>query len=125
MRSLVAAAALTASLLAWAAFAAAPVRSSNPLSGDPQAIEAGKHLFIKYCAQCHGDTGDGISPRWGKMGADLRKFFRGYSEFVITVVEGRPKKRMPPWGSVLDAEQIAQIGAYVETLSLPGAKWED
>jgi mono/diheme cytochrome c family protein len=105
--------------------AAGTVQSSNPLSGDPQAIAEGRQTFLKLCAQCHGETGDGISPRWGKMGADLRKFWRGYNEFVMIVVEGRPKKRMPPWGEVLDAEQIAQVGAYLETLALPGANWGD
>ena len=125
MRILLAATALAAGLSVGTGEATGQVPSSNPVSGDPQAIAAGHQLYVKFCAQCHGETGDGISPRWGKMGADLRKFYKGYSEFVITVVAGRPKKRMPPWGDVLDAEQIAQIGAYVETLSLPGAKWED
>jgi mono/diheme cytochrome c family protein len=108
-----------------AAQAAAKIASSNPLSGVPEAIAAGERLYAKFCLQCHGAKGDGVSPRWGRMGADLRNFWRGYTEFVNIVAAGRPEKRMPPWGSVLDADQINQIGAYLEMLALPGAKWTD
>jgi len=108
-----------------AAQTAAKIASSNPLSGVPEAIAAGERLYAKFCPQCHGAKGDGVSPRWGRMGADLRKYWRGYTEFVNVVAAGRPEKRMPPWGSVLTADQINQIGAYLETLALPGAKWTD
>jgi mono/diheme cytochrome c family protein len=104
---------------------AAKIASSNPLSGVPAAVAAGERLYAKFCLQCHGANGDGVSPRWGRMGADLRKYWRGYTEFVNIVAAGRPEKRMPPWGSVLDADQINQVGAYLETLALPGAKWTD
>jgi mono/diheme cytochrome c family protein len=108
-----------------AAPTAAKIASANPLSGVPEAIAAGERLYAKFCLQCHGAKGDGVSPRWGRIGADLRKFWRGYTEYVNIVAAGRPEKRMPPWGSVLDADQINQIGAYLETLALPGAKWTD
>jgi mono/diheme cytochrome c family protein len=108
-----------------AAEMATKIASSNPLSNVPEAIAAGERLYAKFCLQCHGAKGDGVSPRWGRVGADLRKFWRGHTEFVNIVAAGRPEKRMPPWGSVLDADQINQIGAYLETLALPGAKWTD
>ena len=41
------------------------------------------------------------------------------------MVAGRPDKMMPPWDGVLDGEQISQIGAYLETLAVPGANWKD
>jgi len=108
-----------------AAQTVAKVESSNPLSNSPEAIAAGERLYAKWCLQCHGANGDGHSPRWGHVGADLRKFWRGYTEYVNIVAAGRPAKKMPPWGGVLDMDQINQIGAYVETLALPGAKWKD
>jgi hypothetical protein len=55
----------------------------------------------------------------------LRKYWRGFSEFVAIVVAGRPKKQMPPWGSVLKGEEIMQIGAYLEALAVEGANWKD
>ena len=100
------------------------VPSDNPLSGDPEAIEAGRRLYNTWCSQCHGGNADGVS-RFGKYAADLTKFKKGYTEFTIAVVEGRPEKQMPPWDGVLDGEQISQIGAYLETLAVEGANWED
>lgn len=34
----------------------------NPLSGNPEAIQAGERLFRINCAACHGPAGDGVSP---------------------------------------------------------------
>ncbi|HEV8261684.1 MAG TPA: hypothetical protein VGQ19_13110, partial [Burkholderiales bacterium] len=48
---------------AQAANAPAKVPSSNPLSGDPEAIDLGKHLYFNWCVQCHGPKADGDSPR--------------------------------------------------------------
>jgi quinohemoprotein ethanol dehydrogenase len=110
----------------WAAIADAadPVPSSNPLSGDPEAIEAGRKLYGTWCSQCHGGKADGVS-RFGKYAADLRKFNQGFTEFARVVVEGRTERRMPPWDGVLDGEQVAQVGAYLETLAIEGANWKD
>jgi mono/diheme cytochrome c family protein len=102
----------------------AAVESDNPLSGDPDAIKAGRRLFNTWCTQCHGGKADG-NARFGKYAADLTKFSLGYTEFAATVVAGRPDKMMPPWDGVLDGEQISQIGAYLETLAVPGANWKD
>jgi cytochrome c oxidase cbb3-type subunit 3 len=102
----------------------AAVASDNPLSGDPDAIKAGRKLFNTWCTQCHGGDAKGQSP-FGKLGADLTKFSLGYTEFAAVVVAGRPDKQMPPWDGVLNGEQISQIGAYLETLAGPGANWKD
>ena len=102
----------------------AAVPSDNPLSGDQEAIEAGRRLYNTWCSQCHGGKADGVS-RFGKYAADLTKFSKGYTEFTIAVVAGRPDRQMPPWDGVLDGEQISQIGAYLETLAVEGANWED
>ncbi|MGI9503208.1 MAG: c-type cytochrome [Geminicoccaceae bacterium] len=99
------------------------VLSDNPLSGDDEAITAGRKIYNTFCAQCHGVAADGIAPRFGKYSADLRKFNKGFFEFAGIVVAGRPKKQMPPWGDYLDGDQISEIGAYLETLAIDGAKW--
>jgi mono/diheme cytochrome c family protein len=82
-------------------------------------------LYRKWCRQCHGEHGDGQGVRWAVGAKDLRKYWRGFSEFVTIVVAGRPKQQMPPWGSVLKGEEIMQIGAYLETLAVEGANWKD
>lgn len=100
------------------------VESSNPVSGDPAAIDEGAQLYGRWCVQCHGFNADGVSPRWGKMAFDLRQYFKGYEEFVHVVATGRVKRRMPPFGEYLDLDQINQIGAFLETLAIDGANWK-
>jgi cytochrome c oxidase cbb3-type subunit III len=103
--------------------ATAAVPSSNPQSGKPEAIDAGRKLYGTWCQQCHGPKADGVS-RFGNYAGDLRAFWRGYREFVTIVKDGRTQKQMPPWKEVLDDAKIAQIGAYLETLAIEGANWK-
>lgn len=95
--------------------------SSNPLSGNSEAIDVGKQLFHTWCAQCHGPKADGGGQH--KYAANLTTFPFGYKEFVATVKNGRVQKQMPPWKNVLDDDAINKIGAYLETLAQPGADW--
>jgi mono/diheme cytochrome c family protein len=94
------------------------VPSSNPVSGNPDAISAGKKVFVTWCAQCHGTDATG-----GKYGANLTIFPLGYKTFLATVRNGRVQKQMPPWKDVLDDDTINGVGAYLETLAQPGAYW--
>jgi len=103
--------------------AAVKIPSSNPLSGDPEAIDLGKRLFFTWCVQCHGPKANGDS-RFGKYAGDLTKFWRGYKEFVVIVKNGRLQKQMPPWKEVLDDDNIAKVGAFLETLAVEGANWQ-
>jgi mono/diheme cytochrome c family protein len=102
---------------------AVKVESSNPLSGDAEAIDLGKRLYFTWCVQCHGAKANGES-RFGKYAGDLTHFWRGYKEFVLVVKNGRPGKQMPPWKEVLDDENINKIGAWLETLAEEGANWK-
>ncbi len=100
------------------------VESGNPQSGDPAAIENGQKLYVRWCQQCHGVKLDGYSPRWGKHGADLRKFWQGYKQFVTIVQEGIPEKMMPPHAEYISEDEILQIGAFIETRAIEGAVWK-
>lgn len=110
--------------VAWAAEPPVKIVSSNPFSGDPQAIAAGRDLYVTFCSQCHGGKADGVSTRFGKYAKDLRKFWKGYSQFVAIVVTGVKGKQMPPWGEYLSGDQISHIGAFLETLAIEGANWK-
>jgi len=100
-----------------------PFPEVNPRSGDPQAIEEGAGLYFKWCAACHGHRADGES-RFGSYAADLTHYWRGYCDFVVIVLNGRPKKQMPPWGGVLTDEAISKIGAFLETMADEDAVWK-
>ena len=99
------------------------VPSSNPLTGDAEAIELGRRLYFTWCVQCHGAKANGES-RFGKYAGDLTHFWRGYKEFVTIVKVGRVNKQMPPWKDVLDDDNINKVGAFLETLAEEGANWK-
>jgi mono/diheme cytochrome c family protein len=99
----------------------------NPMSGNEKAIAAGKSWFRGVCALCHGGRADGAGERGN--GADLRKFDKGFKLYVETVKNGRTipgrNQNMPAWNGVLDDKTIYEIGAYLETLALEGANWNE
>jgi len=99
-------------------------KSPNPLSGNAEAIAEGKTEYRANCAYCHGLRANGKG-RGLPNSADLRKFKRGYTAYFATVVNGY--KTMPPWGSMgpLDFDQINKIGAYLESVAIRGANWQD
>ena len=99
------------------------VVSSNPYSGDPDAVLEGNKLYFKWCAPCHGEHADGVS-RFGAYAGNLTKFWRGYAEFIAIAIKGRTDKMMPPWGGILDGIQLSKIGAYLETRAVKGANWK-
>ena len=35
----------------------------NPVESTPKSIAAGKNVYDKYCADCHGITGNGVSEK--------------------------------------------------------------
>ena len=98
--------------------------SSNPMSGDKDAEKAGRTVYRAKCAYCHGLTANGRG-RGLPNAADLRKYKKGYTHFVKTIKEGY--KTMPPWGAAgeINDEEIAQVGAYIETLAKRNANWAD
>ena len=103
---------------------AANVESSNPLSGDPDAISAGKTAYNANCALSHGMRANGRGHGPGNT-SDLTKYKKGYSWYMKRVNDGSVDKGMPGWGGILKEEEITWIGAYLETLATKRAKWID
>lgn len=107
------------------AHAESEVPVTNPFSGDAKAIKEGGSWFRAVCAVCHGVRADGRGERG--QAADLRKFKRGFEQYVFIVKNGREVpgriNKMPRWGGVLSDELIFQIGAFLETLAREEAHW--
>lgn len=96
----------------------------NANAGD---AEAGKTLYAQYCTTCHGVDGGGDGPAgaaltpkpsnfteaafWeGRATEDLKK---AISEGGVAVGKS---PIMPPWGAVLDEEQVGDVIAHLESL---------
>lgn len=91
--------------------ASAPERV-NPLGESPDAVAAGRKLFLRHCAECHGDDGRG-----GRRGPSLdsrrmRQASPGALFWFLT--NGRLAAGMPEW-SRLPAARRWQIIAYLQS----------
>jgi cytochrome c oxidase cbb3-type subunit 3 len=84
--------------------------------GEPVAIEAGKQLFAQNCAACHGPAAKGLI---GPNLTDATWLYGGKPEEIMHTVTKGTAKGMPTWGPVLGPAKIAQVVAYVYSLSHP------
>ncbi len=62
----------------------------------PKLSILGKQLYFNWCVQCHGVKADGDSPRFGKYAGNLTKFWRGYTEFVMSSRTAARESRCRP-----------------------------
>ena len=97
---------------------------TNPVAGQPQAVEQGHQLFVEMnCADCHGFDAK------GGMGPNLTgKYWRyGGTPAAIydSIYEGRPQG-MPAWGKALPPQAIWLIVAYIQSLggAFPAASYQ-
>lgn len=99
----------------YAELAKAPEKAKlrlNPLAQDPGAVGAGKLLFQRHCAECHGDSAE------GKKGPSLRADEVQNAEpgaifWILT--NGVVRRGMPVW-SRLPEPQRWQLIAYLKSL---------
>jgi cytochrome c oxidase cbb3-type subunit 3 len=86
----------------------------NPYAGNASAIATGAKLFVAYnCMDCHGADGSGAM---GPSLADGRWHFGGDDgEIFESIYQGRPDG-MPAWGSLISADQVWMLAAYVKSL---------
>jgi cytochrome c oxidase cbb3-type subunit I/II len=113
------------------------VLNAPGISGTAQDFEDGKAIYTLYCAQCHGDSGQGDGPasdltyggyimpepaNFTESGGD----FPNYGRWVWKVKEGVETTNMPPWKWALTDEEVYQVIFYEQSFSTPddyNAKW--
>lgn len=97
----------------------------------PADAPAGRRIFIRYCAVCHGPDGRGNGPAAPSMIPRPRDFARGLFKYKSTgpgapptdddlirvVRDGLQASAMPYFRDLLSAEQIRAVVAYTKTLS--------
>ena len=84
--------------------------------------QTGKEIYLMYCAQCHGATGDGKGTLM--LDRPARSFIDGGFSFGNTVhaiskttASGIPGTPMPPFVDVLSTEQIKLVSQYVRSFA--------
>jgi mono/diheme cytochrome c family protein len=87
---------------------------------------AGKALYPALCTRCHGEKGKGNGPDGATLATKPRDFtdcarMHALTDQELTTVikEGgaarQLSKDMPPWGTVLQDQQIADLVAYLRS----------
>jgi len=104
----------------WAVLALAVVGIASPAlaaaEADAATVEAGKALYSKKCAACHG--ADGVAKPAGKGSANFNDpaWQTKATDDAISDVITNGKNKMPKTAK-LTAEQVHSLVVYVRTLS--------
>lgn len=94
----------------------APVAASswqNPYAGQPEAILAGKKLFKRHCAECHGVDGRGQDKVPDLHSPIIQSASPGTLFWLLK--NGNLKEGMPSWSRLPD-QQLWQLVTYLLTL---------
>ncbi|HWR00475.1 MAG TPA: cytochrome c [Chlorobaculum sp.] len=95
----------------------------------PFDIKEGKRLFTRYCAICHGESGDGTGQYYGSSlqpspaNFTDKAFMKTMTEEALTksITGGSAsvgKSNMcPPWGKTFESDEIECLVAYIKTFS--------
>jgi mono/diheme cytochrome c family protein len=88
-----------------------PAAAQQPASGGDQAqLDFGKKTYAQTCSHCHGPN----MVNAGTITPDLRRFPDDKERFFTTVKQGKNGK-MPPWGDILDDDQITSLWTYISS----------
>ncbi|MBZ0159507.1 c-type cytochrome [Candidatus Methylomirabilis sp.] len=117
----------TTTRAALLAFALSVMLASCRAAPEPPT---GQALYLRYCASCHGDSGDGNGPvatSLRRLPSDLRLIAKRHGgrfdeSYVMQHIDGRRAvaehgtREMPVWGAVFESEQ--RPGGYPGYISL-------
>jgi mono/diheme cytochrome c family protein len=97
-------------------------RSGSPLLPAAAATsENGQRIFLRDCAHCHGERGDGVSRNMSTLHPapfDLTSFELADSFIQRIVRDGLPGSDMPGWRLGSD-EDVRAVSAYTARLGRP------
>ena len=114
-----------------AGIAAALLAAVPPCRLLAQDTTAGKQIYVKWCAGCHGETGAGDGPAASAMLPRPRNFTGAVykirttasgqlptdADLMRAIDEGLPGSAMPAWKSRLSDGERRNVMAYLKTFS--------
>ena len=80
---------------------------TDPLLGQPDAIEAGRDTYRSKCLGCHGSS--------GARGPNLFATKLSDERFLETVINGRKGTLMPAFGLRLSPDEVWQLHAFIKS----------
>lgn len=106
-----------------------PAQPVKPEASSDSALAKGKELYANYCAQCHGDKGEGDGPAAKFLFPKPRNFTENLFRIVSTdnrvptdqdlmqvITQGMPGSAMFPFGNLSEGER-KELVAYVRFLT--------
>ncbi len=114
------------------------VEAQAPDTGTDAQRESGKQLYAKYCAQCHGEKGDGEGYASTHLRPRPRDFTTGkfkvrttptgalptHQDLVNIIRRGMPYTSMPAWPTLSDPE-VSDLAYFITTFSPDFSKPEN
>jgi len=100
----------------WAAASDSARTRVNPYAGHADAVRAGRKLFTRHCAECHGRDGAG-GRNAPPLDTDVVRDATA-GELFWTLTNGHLKGGMPSWSNLPEARRW-QIVSYLKTLEMP------
>lgn len=105
-------------------------RAAGQDVGTEAQRESGKALYLKYCAQCHGEKGDGEGYATSHLYPRPRDFTTGkfkvrttpngalptHQDLVDIIRRGMPYTSMPAWPTLSDQE-VSDLAYFTKTFS--------
>ncbi|NDD27499.1 MAG: hypothetical protein EB084_04450 [Proteobacteria bacterium] len=96
----------------------------DPVADDAKSLAAGKELFAKNCASCHGAEGKGDGPAGMALEPKPRNFTTGEYKYgsedwqvMRTIWEGMPPPNgMAKWDGRMDEKEAWTLVHYVKSL---------
>ena len=106
------------------------VRAAAQDIGTEAQRESGEALYLRNCAQCHGEKGDGVGYATPHLYPRPREFTRGnfkvrstpsgelptHQDLVNIIRRGMPYTSMPAWPTLSDQE-VSDLAYYLTTFS--------
>jgi mono/diheme cytochrome c family protein len=87
----------------------------NPFDQQPEAIEAGRRLFLDHCSKCHGSDALGRGNHPSLRTPEVQDASDGEIFWILR--NGFLRKGMPSWSSIPEPSRW-QIIAYVKSLGV-------
>lgn len=95
----------------------------NPVAANEASVSAGRQIYDKQCAGCHGDTGKGD----GAMGEELNpkpanlvdadwKHGPSDGEIFVVIRDGVKNTGMKPYGRKMTTHQIWDLVNYLRSI---------
>ena len=87
---------------------------ANPYRDQPDAVAAGRRIYLDHCAHCHGNNADGTKKRPSLKSARVQQEATD-GDLHWLLVNGNRGQGMPSWVKLGDP-QIWQVICYVKSL---------